>query len=460
MAYEYVSPLMNRVKNDSEELSLDTLKKYVPLVQKGYEAQAQLDDHESKLSAQERRQLSRTILQGESAKEKLFLIALPLIRSMALAEYNKRQSWNSKVSLEDLFSDGLSGFLRGIKAYNVDGAQKSATNYIGQWITTEMRRNADTMDQDFFIPGEAVERHRKIRAIRSRLTDQLDREPTDQEIVDAAMDKSFAGGTFLGRSRENKIKEAESERPRRRIITLKHVEEERQHRNRTGTIKSINQVASNEDEHVLTESSFTSVIGDEDHDNFSDKGHSEIDARAARIALSQLLENAFIIMEIGRMQSDIIRRRFGLVPYMENQTLKDIVIHTGIPKHKVTRILTAFSAEMTRKNSPFHELINSISVDETESMGIGWVHKSLGTFTPPATPNVNRELKESMVTQNKIVRDTPKMVSYLVDNDNGVLAQFYCEYEDFTYAIAYISRDSVPTTRTCPRCQRQSSYQP
>lgn len=451
---------MNRMK-DTEKLTIESLRKYIPVVKEGYAAKEQLDNAQEK-TIQERRALHIAMRDGEQAKEQLFLMAMPLIITMATKEYNRRQAWSSKVTFDDLMSDGFSGFLRGILAYNVDGKHSSPTNYIGQWIFTEMSRNADQMDHDFSIPGEAIERHRKIRAIRARLSTELGREPTDEEIVIAAEDTSHAGGALLGRSRENKLKEQERPRPRRRILTVKHVEEERFLRSRTGNIRSTQQPSPEQEDQVITDSENMTIVNDDNDPTKSailaDQG--SIDERSAQYALSQLLENAFIVMEIGKTQSDIIRRRFGLIPYENPQTIKDIILHTGVPKHKVSRIMIGFSAEMTRVNSPFHELISTMSYDELDSMGIGWVHATLGEFLPPATRNTNRDLKNPNYNPRKIERDPPRLQSHAVETAKGVLANFYCASEDFVYAIAYETAEMVPMTRTCPRCKKQSSYEP
>lgn len=456
----YISPLMSRVK-EAEKLTLETLGLYIPLVQQGSAAAEKLRTASATLNLSQKRELNNTVMRGEQAKEKLFLIAMPLITSMASKEYSRRQAWQSRVSFEDLVANGFVGFMRGISNYDVNGQHKSATNYLGQWVILDMRRGADSMDHDFFISGEAVERQRKIRAIRSRLATELGREATNQEVVDAAAHPDYAQKTMMGRSRENKEKESNRVKTRQRIITLKHVEEEEFLRSRSANLVSTDQPVAPGESQTITDSSVSSLVtSDTERGGFAANHTNQgfIDERSAQVALSQLLEDAFVVMEVGSVQCDVIRRRFGLMPYLDAMTIKKVVEETGIPKHRISRILIAFSAEMTRKSSPFHELVGRLTPEDAESMGIGWVVKSLGEFNGITTPTVSRDLKESGIARvtNKKAEPAP-LRSEKVEMGNGVLAEFRCEYEDFTYAIAYVDEGSTPKSRTCPRCKKVSS---
>lgn len=434
----YVSPLMSRLK-EQEVLSLDTLAKYVPLAQAGFAARAEL---ENTTDRQKRNELMRVIAQGEAAKEKLVLIAMPLIKTLAHKEYRRRRAWNSRVPLDDIISEGLSGLLRGIRAYNVAGSHTSPTNYLGQWILTDMRRNIEDMEHDFSIPYEAMERQRKIRAIRSRLSAALGREPTDEEIIEAATDTSY-GDSMMGRA--NKV---ETPASKRRSLTQKHLDEERDMYTRTGAMHSTH-VLSGGDEVTFTEDSLVRSVTDEGEEFFGDI--SIVEERAARAGLSRLIEDAFNLLSVGEGQRDIIRRRFGLTPYPSEQTIKEITLHTGVPKHKINRVLTSFSAEMSTPNGRFHELVWRYGPDEVQSMGMGWLLPVLGEFNPPAKVNANKDLV-AVLLPSKTTTSAPRRVSH----SHGVIAYFVCPYHDMEFSSAYETEEDVPLTRSCPHCSRQS----
>lgn len=420
----YVSPLLRRTKDD-EVLSLATLAKYVPDAQAALKAQETLrETPEGALTPAEVQELRKTILAGEYAKERLVLIAMPLIKSLARKEHRRRQAWNSRVSLDDIISEGLSGLMRGIRAYNPEGNHSSPTNYLGQWITTDMRRNVESLEHDFSIPFEAMERQRKIRAIRSRLTAELNRDPTDEEIIEAVSDARYTGDSMMGRV----IKKPQTESARRRVITPKHIEEERAMFARTGVMRTTVSREDGDDQAVAEEANAQNAIyGDEPHRVERTGTAEEIDNQDANHALSRLLEDAFVVLGVGRVQQDIIRRRFALVPYEEEQTIKDVTVHTGIPKHKVNRILTAFAAEMARVGGGFHMLVSRYDPEDLIAMGIGWAASALGEFTPPHTGTQNRDLQDSLVVKQETAQGRRILPTA---SGKGFSAVYLCSYDN------------------------------
>lgn len=440
----YVSPLMARIR-DEETLSLETLAKYVPAAQASLAAMDDLRENGDSYSAEKVSELKEIVRNGDSAKERLVLISMPLIKSLARKEFVRRQSWNSRVTMEDIVSEGMSGFMRGIRAYNVDGNQHSPTNYLGQWILTDMRRNSENMDHDFSVPYEAVERTRRIRAIRSRLTHSLGREPTNQEIVDASNDGVYKDGSMMGRVDK---RESASSSSNRRGLTVKRVEEERAMSDRTGVVKSVH--ATLEDQTPVEETALHSVYGDDD----TPLGDIErIDDQSAKRALTSLLEDSFNVMNVGGTQRDIIRRRFGLLPYGEEATIKEIIAHTGIPKHRVNRVLSAYAAQMTTKSGFFHQILSTRGFDEVEGMGIGWVSSLLGKFELPLVTDVNDDLVIAIGRPKEHTR--ARLSSNL--GGAGVVAYFECpRHSDMLFTDVYVSASAIPITRACPMCGKQS----
>jgi RNA polymerase sigma factor (sigma-70 family) len=448
----YVSPLMNRIK-ESEVLSLDTLAKYVPIVQAGFAAEEKLRES-SKLSIQERRELIRSVARGETAKEKLVLISMPLIKSLAHKEYRRRQSWKSRVSLEDIVSEGLSGLMRGIKAYNVQGKQSSPTNYLGQWIVTDMRRNIESMEHDFSIPYEAMERQRKIRAVRSRLSAELGREPTDQEMLTATNDSSFTDASMMGRVKKEETSEASS---RRRMITQKHLDEERDMFARTGAMHS-SHVLIDGDEYSVTEAANAKSLTDEKETSFGNV--SEVEDSFVQEGLKRLIEDSFSMMRISETQREIIRRRFSLSPYHDQpeRTIREITQYTGVPKHKVNRVLAAYSAEMTKPNGQFHELVWRIGTDDVESIGMSWLLHSLGEFVPPALPTTNTDLINTLAPPRPSNVESTFTTGWT--QGSGFNAPFNCPHCGLEFFRMYINEEEVPSTQPCPSCKKIVPYMP
>jgi DNA-directed RNA polymerase sigma subunit (sigma70/sigma32) len=186
---EYSSPLLSRVV--SNKLTVELLEIHIPILREGEKADEVLRTKQGKLSEKQVRGLRRLVKEGARSKEILFNSALPLIRTISQKEYRRRSQWGSAIPLDDLMQDAIVGFFKGLRIFELTAARKSATNYLGQWMLSEMRRAAESMDNDLQVGHDAGERFRKIRAIRSRLYNDLNREPTDEEIVDASNNSDY-----------------------------------------------------------------------------------------------------------------------------------------------------------------------------------------------------------------------------------------------------------------------------
>jgi DNA-directed RNA polymerase sigma subunit (sigma70/sigma32) len=184
----YISPILRTL--DNTRLTVELLQESIPIMRAGEAAQETLDASKN-LNDAKRRALRKAVRDGEKAKEQLFNSALPLIKAIAKKEYNRRQQWGSQILMDDLIQDATIGFFKGLRIFDVSEIKKSATNYLGQWMLSEMRRAAEGMDNDLQVGHDAGERYRRIRAIRSRLAGELGREPTDQEIVTASKDPAY-----------------------------------------------------------------------------------------------------------------------------------------------------------------------------------------------------------------------------------------------------------------------------
>lgn len=442
----YVSPLLARTQ-EQETLTLAVLAREVPLVHEGTAAQAKIDAGVDDIT--EFRALRRTVTRGERAKEKLILIAMPLIRSLAHKEFRRRQAWSSRVTLEDIISEGIGGFLRGINAYNPQGDHKSPTNYLGQWIVTDMRRNVEALEHDFSVPYEAMERQRKIRAIRSRLASELGHEPTDEEIIEAANTPGGYGDNMLGRA-DKKSKPATAT-PRRRLITQKHLDEEREMARRTGALTPME--LGSEDSEAFSATDLHSARSITDEQGQQHESIASIEQAESRQALAQLIEDAFSLIGIGEPQRDIIRRKYGLSPYEEEQTLKVIALSTSVPKHKITKIVNLFTREMTTPHGAFHELVSRMDEDHVDAIGMGWITSTLGEFDP----TVPRKRPHNDLVNGHSLDDRVDVVQPTVIGDShrsGVTATFECPFGDPDVRRVYPNEERTPATIKCPRCQK------
>lgn len=425
----YVSPLMSRIATE-ESLTLDNLARYVPMVQKA--TKLQKDPDSAKGLSQ--RELFTIVREGEKAKEKLIIMALPLIKKIAYKEHSRRKAWNSRVSLEDMVQEGVGGFLRGIQAYNVDAGHSSATNYLGQWIISDMRRNIENLEHDFTIPQETIERYRKIRAIRSRLTNTLGRTPTDAEILESAASAESQVENKMGRVKKDP-------NAQRKPLTQKHLDEERSYFSSTGQLSSL--VASTDENGTEFELEAAPLLEASNMETTA-----SVEDRDSATNLRNFLSKTLKEMNLGSMQADIIARKYGLPPYKEEQTAKDISDETKITKYKVGHVLSTFATEMTRKGGLFHYYISITPYMELEAMNMQWIVPLVGDW-----PRGARPLEPSDVLTS-VLRPVPKRKSFGKSGGfaKGYIAEFFCERHQFSFTDKYFSEMSAPETHACPKC--------
>lgn len=445
----YTSPLL--AKMQGTRLTVEMLQTNVPLVQAAAEAEARLAKSGNRMSEDTKRKLNRTILDGDRAKETLFIAALPLIRSVAAREWQRRQQWGSHVTLEDLTQEAIIGFLKGISGFKVDAIGRSATNYLGQWMLVETRRAAEVLDHDLQVGHDAGERFRRIRALRNRLANEYDREPTDAEIVAASKDPNYVTRPGLvGRA----PKEGE-ERQGGKGVTLAQVAEERAMRTRVGHAARFGDDSDADDTPARV--GVIDLARDEvyavgiSEDDTSDQPGSQLLSEESRRAVSAILTASMDAMRMPPLQREIIERRFGIPPYPESSA-REIARVVGIQRDKVSKIIAAFQQEMTRKGGAFHSIVIRIDPADLHDLGLGWTLASLGPFPEKQ----RRAAPLPAVLTAEISTSPPPPPTSGTTHAQGWLAWFLCDYHDRTFSGLYQTRQAVPRTRPCPSCNRPS----
>lgn len=438
----YQSPLLARMDNVGK-LSLDMLREHVPRFHDGEAAALVLANDGDSLSEKEHDALSLAVRAGEDSKELLMLAGLPLIKHLAKKELQRRQAWQSTATLEDLFQDGAAGFIQGLRAYKPGNARTSPTNYLGQWITTTMRRKVESIDNDFGVAFDNAELFRKIRAIRSRLRSELQREPTDEEVLVASTDPTYKGGQKLGR--------VDKKPPSKRSqMTQKNLDEERATRGRVGHASRFG-TGSDSDEYDGVNPEAGHAIGaGSAHDDMTE---SVLEA-GAQEGLARLLNDAFHLMGLPQAQREVIARRFGLPPHMVEQSARDISRDMNLHREKVGKIIDAFNEEMSRRGGAFHRACGQWDDDDLLDLGLGWTISLLGKWDPGTygTAITVADILTVPLAQRDGTVPPPAQTDGVKGSE--VAAQFVCDYHDWGYVAVYPDRAVVPRTRACPKCGR------
>lgn len=438
---ETVSPLLSRMKKQ-EHLSLKNLGYHVPRVKQGKEASERLHNSES-LPFDVKEKLWQQMQEGERSKEELTLMALPLVTTIAYKEHSRRSAWNSRVTIDDMIQEGMGGFLRGIEAYNVDGKQTSPTNYLGQWILSYIRRHVESLDHDFSIPHETMERYRKIRAIRSFLFNKLGRNPTDEEIVEHANNKDNQPQNKMG-----KVNKTASTK----ILTLKQVVDEREFSKSTGNLESL--AGASDDDGGEYEKSSTSIY--DEGVNGDTASHQGFEDRSAKIAMGKFFDKVFTRLGMGEIQETIIRQKFGLPPYKDEIPLAGISQNAQVSKYKVNLVIEAFTKEMSSKNGLFHYEVSQLSYDELDSFNMGWVLNVLGEYQYQPKTSVDTTLTQNMNPSPKKPRrnfgENNRPMQYNYE------AVYLCDdgHETKTYLIS--ERNKLRSKPKCYTCGGTTQY--
>jgi len=446
----YASPLMLRL--GTKRLTVEMLSEEIPKVRAGEEAAEDLA--RGIRGVRKQRTAQDVVEEGERAKERLFGAALPLIKTVASREWRRRQQWGSQVTLEDLTQEAIVGFFKGLSGFKPEAMRRSATNYLGQWMLVEMRRSAEVMDHDLQVGHDAGERFRRVRALRSRLVSELGREPTDEEISAASRDPNYVTRPgMVGRAPKKGEAPATG-----KGLTVEQVAEERLSRSRLGHMARL--ISETNDDESKPGTYDQERVASKTADNTdllgADPAELAADAASTR-AIAVIVEQTIIRMRLPDQQREVIARRFGLHPYEEEASAREISRFMGVHRERVTKILTAFNQEMTRQGGVFHEVVASVPEEDLLALGLGWVMDTLGPWNPKKASKaripsilVDPNLSDGRVSASPVEGSTKAA---------GVLAWYLCDYHDQVFSCLYPDLRTVPRQRVCPACKKPSSLQ-
>jgi RNA polymerase primary sigma factor len=125
-------------------------------------------------------ELAKRIERGDlEAKERLVNSNLRLVIS------NARKYQGHDLPLLDLIQEGILGLIRAAEKFDWRKGFKFST-YATFWIRQAIQRALDNRARTIRIPVHLGQRERKIARAHAELSAKLGRDPTDQEIADAA----------------------------------------------------------------------------------------------------------------------------------------------------------------------------------------------------------------------------------------------------------------------------------
>jgi RNA polymerase primary sigma factor len=132
------------------------------------------------LTKEEEVDLAQRIERGDlEAKERLINSNLRLVVS------NARRYMRQDLNLLDLIQEGILGLIRATEKFDWRKGYKFST-YATFWIRQAIQRALESKERTIRIPNQVAQRERKVMRTERELATKLGRDPTTEEIAEAA----------------------------------------------------------------------------------------------------------------------------------------------------------------------------------------------------------------------------------------------------------------------------------
>src|SRR6201993_2107452 len=128
------------------------------------------------LTPQEEIELAGKIKKGDAAaRERMIKANLRLVVTIA------RDYTNLGLPLLDLISEGNIGLTKAVERFDPAKGAKLST-YAMWWIKQSIKRALANQSKTVRLPGHLVDKVAKVRRVSLQMSDELGREPTDDEL--------------------------------------------------------------------------------------------------------------------------------------------------------------------------------------------------------------------------------------------------------------------------------------
>jgi hypothetical protein len=173
------------VKDQGDRLTVESLRYYVPIFQDADDSYESLITKLLDLPELKAKTEAAFALR-EFALDKLLKLAEPLIAKELNSILSKSHLRGTDESiLNQLYYAGRAGAVKGLRHFDVDKLDASATNYLLQWFTAYAKKELLTIEAaPFGIPPSRFHTYKKISAVRKKLTELNGKYAVNQEVLD------------------------------------------------------------------------------------------------------------------------------------------------------------------------------------------------------------------------------------------------------------------------------------
>ena len=132
------------------------------------------------LTPAEEIELAKRIEKGDlAAKDRMINSNLRLVVA------NARRYQGQGLALGDLIQEGMLGLIRAVEKFDWRKGFRFST-YATLWIRQAIQRALDDRGRSIRLPSHVAQRERKMSAAQRKLTADLGRQPTDEEVAEAS----------------------------------------------------------------------------------------------------------------------------------------------------------------------------------------------------------------------------------------------------------------------------------
>jgi len=132
------------------------------------------------LTKEEEIELAQAVERGDlQAKERLINSNLRLVVS------NARRYMRQDLNLLDLIQEGILGLIRAAEKFDWRKGYKFST-YATFWIRQAIQRALESKERTIRVPNQVAQRERKVMRMERELATKLGRDPTTEEVAEAA----------------------------------------------------------------------------------------------------------------------------------------------------------------------------------------------------------------------------------------------------------------------------------